>query len=93
MTNEEAIYELRNTAFLASSLAPIDEAIEMACEALSRPERKGKWITPQREGCQTWDKKAYAQCSICGAKEYLGWSKCFCPNCGADMRGEDYEID
>lgn len=34
MTREEAIYLLRNTAFLAPSLEPIDEAIDMACEAL-----------------------------------------------------------
>lgn len=38
MTNEEAIYLLRNTAWLAPSLEPIDEAIEMACEALRKTE-------------------------------------------------------
>ena len=43
MTKEEAIYILRNTAFLVPSLEPIDEAIEMACEALRQAE-------PQTEG-------------------------------------------
>lgn len=43
MTKEEAIYILRNTAFLAPSLEPIDEAIEMACEALKQAD------TPQTE--------------------------------------------
>ena len=38
MTNEEAIYLLRNTAWIAPSLEPIDEAIEMACEALRKTE-------------------------------------------------------
>ena len=39
MTNEEAIYLLRNTGWLAPSLEPIDEAIEMACEALRKTEQ------------------------------------------------------
>ena len=43
MTKEEAIYILRNTAFLAPSLEPIDEAIDMACEALKQAD------TPQTE--------------------------------------------
>ena len=34
MTREVAIYLLRNTAWLAPSLEPVDEAIEMAIEAL-----------------------------------------------------------
>lgn len=34
MTKEEAIYLLRNTAWLAPSLEPIEEAVEMAVEAL-----------------------------------------------------------
>ena len=38
MTIQEAIYLLRNTAWLAPSLEPIDEAIEMACEALDKVE-------------------------------------------------------
>lgn len=36
MTTKEAIYLLRNTAWLAPSLEPIDEAIDMACEALAK---------------------------------------------------------
>ena len=34
MTKEEAIYLLRNTAWLASSLEPVEEAVDMATEAL-----------------------------------------------------------
>ncbi len=36
MTKEEAIYLLRNTAWLAPSLEPVEEAVEMATEALQR---------------------------------------------------------
>lgn len=35
MTKEEAIYLLRNTAWLAPSLEPVEEAVEMAVEALN----------------------------------------------------------
>lgn len=35
MTKEEAIYLLRNTAWLAPSLEPIEEAVDMATEALN----------------------------------------------------------
>lgn len=38
MTTKEAMYLLRNTAWIALSLAPIDEAIEMACDALAKVE-------------------------------------------------------
>lgn len=48
--------------------------------------KHGKWIEPTREGCLTYDKAAYAECSECGKKEYLGWGKNYCPNCGAKMQ-------
>lgn len=54
------------------------------------PERKkGKWIDPSEKGVYRFDNKAYAECSVCGKKEFLGWLKNFCPYCGADMRGEE----
>lgn len=55
-----------------------------------QPERKkGKWIEATADGIITFDKNAYAECSVCGKKEFLGWRKNFCPNCGADMRGNN----
>lgn len=45
------------------------------------PERKtGKWINSYKR--QT--------CSVCKQRGYRSWS--FCPNCGADMRGESDDI-
>ena len=55
MTNEEAIYLLRNTGWLAPSLEPIDEAIEMACEALRKTE-------PQT--CSV-NGRPYSECANC----------------------------
>ena len=91
MTIEEAIYILRNTAFLAPSLAPIDEAIEMACEALRQTEpKRGEWKLTDFDDEQTYE------CSICGEIwTFLIGTPAdngakYCPNCGARM-GEERE--
>ena len=71
-----------------------DEALKMAIETLEESERKkGKWI------CDEGPYECY-RCSSCG-KDWLEWwadvgdsdwmSKKlkYCPNCGADMSGEE----
>lgn len=61
------------------------EALNMAIEALQEPERKkGRWENGE-------------PCPICGedrfkdlyADIWADWQPSFCPNCGADMRGEE----
>ena len=44
---------------------------------------QGKWIDPNNVGANNW-------CSVCGEfiLHYNGICN-FCPNCGADMRGEE----
>ncbi len=66
-------------------------AIERINQMPTIEPKKGKWIEPTPEGCFTHDAKAYSMCSECGKKEFLGWRKNFCPNCGSDMRGEQDE--
>ena len=79
MTKEEAIYLLRNTAWLASSLEPVEEAVDMAIEALKeRP--KGKWID---EG-----DPLTLRCSKCDYRVARYNNTNYCPNCGADMRSK-----
>lgn len=47
------------------------------------PERpRGKWIEHQDR-----KKQIYAECSNCGFKNYAGILN-YCPECGADMKGE-----
>lgn len=50
--------------------------------------KHGKWVLPRDEGCVTYDERAYAECSICGKKTFLGWRNKYCRNCGARMDGE-----
>lgn len=95
MTTKEAIYLLRNTAWLAPSLEPIDEAVEMVCEALDKVEYINSQLGKPKDEPQN-------DCSECGMRNpYIGsgdtallsnphnWAGSkYCPNCGADMRGE-----
>lgn len=47
--------------------------------------KHGEWEEPETEGVMTWDKRAYAQCSLCKKKSYLGWKDNYCRYCGAKM--------
>lgn len=95
MTKEEAS-EIINSYFFYTVLPrcngkvvnsrKLEEAIKMALEALKEPgQRKGKWICHDaKEGFLI---KKYT-CSICNY--YSGTQKPnFCPNCGAEMEGQD----
>ena len=51
---------------------------------------KGRWITVYEEG---WSGGGFWKCSACGycysfGEYFEGDEFNFCPNCGADMRGE-----
>ncbi len=53
-----------------------------------REVKRGKWIKKQDDVCY------WTACSECGNKTpydrwHQGWESPFCPNCGADMRGEE----
>ena len=85
MTREEAIVAVKEVAGM--SLPWNDrhyEALQMAIKALEEPKRKkGKWIN--------------GVCDQCGshapywAMASTYYRSSFCPNCGADMRGEKGE--
>ena len=101
MTREEAVrilgqYDVSAIQFYETDGREIPwdkghEALEMAIEALAqlpsaRPEReKGKWMFLD---------PPWFRCSECGAtRENKTFMENFCPNCGADMRGERNEND
>ena len=88
MTREEAITILTETQvvyFAPNGKEKVQKALNMAIEALTdRP--KGEWIKYESpvnydDGKDAWD------CSLCGAM--VGKQTNYCPNCGADMKGDD----
>lgn len=89
MTREEAVsyLEFEREQVLNKSdgiTSNLTESYDMAIEELQEPERKkGRWENGE-------------PCPICGedrfkdlyADIWADWQPPFCPNCGADMRGE-----
>ena len=72
------------------SVQPEPSMEECACCVLSKPERKkGRWI---EHNPHKWGLGIVFECSECGEKIDCEPSN-FCPNCGADMRGEADEAD
>lgn len=102
MSNEQAIQILKplREMMIDQHGCPVSDAVfalDKAIEALSQhqPERKtGKWKKMQ----STWFHNDY-QCSVCGnTLDFNGLDAGrgdanYCPNCGADMRGEGHETD
>ena len=96
MTREEAIKIIETGKKFAYD-EKYNEAFDMAIKALEQEPRKGHWIVKDGTeegydigGVKTW----YIQimCNKCGfiktAIEGHTGQYHFCPNCGADMRGE-----
>lgn len=64
-----------------------------AVQVLPSAERKrGRWIH-ERLPSTTGGSYPVVRCSICSGTIPFDWETRFCPNCGADMRGEEDEID
>lgn len=60
----------------------LDEIIDDIPTADVRENVKAKWIFPYGD-------RKYKRCSFCGKTFYsIPSTSNFCPNCGADMRGE-----
>lgn len=82
---------------LFNRLAPVQtlgEAYAVIQDMPTEPEReKGKWIPQDHNktnGIASTLVYCYPKCSVCGhCDNYTN----FCPNCGADMRGEENETD
>ena len=82
MTREEAIDVLKCN-YPSSCFEELCKAVDIAIKALSAQERKrGRWILKSTNG------EMFDCCSECG---FVEWDapRNFCPNCGADMRGEE----
>lgn len=52
------------------------------------PVKHGRWVKAEPDGCWSYA-EVYKQCSECGKVTFLAERMNYCPNCGADMRGEE----
>ena len=97
MTRNEAIFELikyrrrlEEDPTIIFARGSFDaEPFDMAVEALER--KHGEWIPHEMQvpwGDGTTDVTMF-RCSVCGYEQ--DWQSKFCPNCGADMRGDECE--
>lgn len=75
-----------------------EEIIETAVKKImeyteAEPIKHGRWGEPNDKGVVSYDKHAYAECSVCHTAEYLARGKRYCPNCGAKMDLKDQYCD
>ena len=91
MTNKEAIEALKLMAAQVEWEYPLEwqEAIDKAVEALKRA--RGRWINKGKETGALGIAYMVKECSCCGFRHSLVIPMDYCPNCGADMRGEQNE--
>ena len=91
MTREEAIYILRNTAWLGTDKDrdETEQAVEVAIKALEQEPKTGRWIVTNQHALIPSSMRY--KCSECGhiRSRHDGDILNYCPNCGADMRGSD----
>ena len=89
-TPKEAIANLNH---IYGIFAPdIQRSLDVAIKALERP--KGEWKCTvhstyrgyYKDGEPVWGSSKVYSCPICGRRTIV--KENFCPNCGADMRGD-----
>lgn len=84
MTNEEAIKMLKSKMDGNTDTSyEWCECVRLAIKALEQTRTKGTWI-----GEESLDGSIRYMCDNCKEFEYVDYYN-FCPNCGADMRGEE----
>ena len=80
ITIEEAIKRLKEARFTVQPYQYINEALDMAIEALEQEPKIGRWIKSNIGGAKV--------CSVCKAHMGLSSFK-YCPNCGSRMEGAE----
>ena len=74
----------------------IAKSIITAMPSVQPKRKKGEWIQVVKHHKDDEQEYDYIEitCSVCGVKRRIGWTGAnYCPNCGADMRGEEHDND
>ena len=82
----EGFYKLSEGFLERKTIFKVMEMIRDLPDADVVERKRGKWIV--------WFSELYPadstqECSVCHAEQFIGGDDNFCPNCGADMRGND----
>lgn len=90
---ENMIFDLSGLAYIAptdfsGTAKYFADQIKNRPTADVRENVRGEWIEPKPDGCWHFDAKAYAECSVCGKKQFLGYRMHFCPDCGSYNGGK-----
>ena len=98
MTRQEAIALVREVSNYMATRPEIDEAIDMAIDALEKEPKRGKWVDRASELDAGFRRHDFV-CSECtrAANYFVGGSEDwwdmekpkYCPNCGARMESEE----
>jgi rubrerythrin len=87
MTREEA----KRVLYVYRAVNLVDEshreAFDTAIKALEQESKKGHWIMTSDYLTTAYGSVDYVKCSCCGEDSLEEGD--YCPNCGADMRGEE----
>lgn len=101
LEREEIIGELDELISNISFTSPYVDEIDRMIEGMERardcvynaetadvaPVRHGRWETVIDHD-ELWGDLEYYKCSVCGTMELRDAHPNYCPNCGANMRGE-----
>ena len=86
MTKEEAIEMIKKDKKQRGKCF-ISDALDMAIKSLEQKSRKGHWIMTRDYLTTAYGCIDYVRCSCCDEDSLEEGD--YCPNCGADMRGEE----
>ena len=96
LIDADALYQIVKLAWDTSDSEDFEKSVFIAIATAPTIEpKKGKWIDSERP---KWDGTTYflRQCSVCGYERTdcnADLDTAYCPNCGADMRGEGHETN
>lgn len=65
-----------------------DEEVQKMQDLEQAERKKGKWLHKSKQ-LAALNTAWWYECSICGYHAFNGMRTDFCPNCGADMRGNE----
>lgn len=87
LDSRELIAEMISSAPTVKEI-PTTIPINIFERLLASNRKRGKWIIHYDD---LYPAESTIECSVCREEQYYAIDNNFCPNCGADMRGDEKE--